>query len=270
VRSTSSTTRERLRLIVDDDEAVASFLESLEDVRGPRERELLRELARREPVAEPDLFPTAHRHATAALESLARHGYHSANVTRRLGPLRPVARYLIELVARYLVVSHLRQVATDMRNLYWAREMASDPASDVRAELERARIDAEALLVILKRRPIGLPSFVFGGVILSATATAWRAATGVAFGTWWAALVTGAIAAVLVLAASWVILRGSALASRRIRLSVRVPLQRLWEAVGNCHHPPRDQSARFAAVAITLTVAAWIVLPAAVAIALAV
>lgn len=260
---------ERLRLIVDDDDAVANFLESLDDVRGPREQELLRELARREVVADPQSFPAAHRRVVAALESLARHGYQSASVPPRLGPLRPVARYLIELVARYLVVSYLRQVATDVRNLYWAREMASDPSSPVRGDLERARVDAEALLVILKRRPIGVPSFVFGGVLLSASATAWRAATGVAFGTWWAALGTGAVTALFVLAAAWVILRGSALASRRIKLASQVPMQRLWDAIGNCHEPPKDQSTRFATIAITLTVVAWIVLPGAVAFAVA-
>jgi hypothetical protein len=41
----------------------------------------------------------------------------------------------------------------------------------------------------------------------------------------------------------------------------------VWRAVGYCGRPPRDKSRRFAIVAISLTVGAWIVLPAAVALA---
>ena len=54
---------------------------------------------------------------------------------------------------------------------------------------------------------------------------------------------------------TWFVLRGAALASRRIRLSVTQPLAVLWCSVGSCGSPPRDQSHRFAVVAITLTLA---------------
>jgi hypothetical protein len=259
---------ERLRLIGDDENAVASYLDTLE-VRGPRERELLRELARSQPLAGPELFPVAHRRVVAALESLARHGYHSTGAGKRLGPLRPVVRFLVELVARYLVVSHLRQVSTDLRNLYWAREMQSRPFTEVRRELRRARMDAEGLLVILERRTIGLPSFVFGGVLISGVATAWRGAAGFAFGSWVAALVSGLVTVLVVVGAAWVILRGAALASRRIRVSTHAAVERLWETIGHCGRPPKDQSAKFATVAIVLTIGVWIVLPIAVALAFA-
>jgi hypothetical protein len=254
---------ERLRLIGDDETAVASYLDTLE-VRGPRERELLRELARTQPLAEPELFPVAHQRAVAALESLARHGYHSTGAGKQLGPLRPVVRFLVQLVARYLVVSHLRQVSTDMRNLYWAREMQSKPFTEFRRELRRARMDAEGLLVILERRSIGLPSFVFGGVLISGVATAGRGATGFAFGSWIAAFVSALVTVLIVVGAAWVILRGAALASRRIRVSTQGPLKRLWETIGHCGNPPKDQSAKFATVAIALTIGVWIVLPIAV------
>jgi hypothetical protein len=59
------------------------------------------------------------------------------------------------------------------------------------------------------------------------------------------------------------------MAARRIRLATRHPLDELWDSVGNCGRPPRDQSRSFAYVAITLAVGVWIVLPALVAIALA-
>ncbi len=54
--------------------------------------------------------------------------------------------------------------------------------------------------------------------------------------------------------------------SRRIRLSTR-RLDDLWRTVGSCGTPPKDHSRRFAIIAITLTVGAWVVLPLAVALA---
>src|SRR2546425_5388532 len=117
---------ERLRLLAEDDDAIASFLDSL-DVNSPREREMLAELARTRSLADPDAFPAAHRQTVEALESLGRHGYRGWGGGRRLGPLRAVARFLVELIARYLVVSYLRQVSTSMRNLYSLREMQTPP-----------------------------------------------------------------------------------------------------------------------------------------------
>jgi hypothetical protein len=259
---------ERLRLIGDDDDAIATYLDEIE-VRGPRERAMLRELARTRTIADPERFPAAHRRTVAALETLGRHGYHSSRAGARFGPLRPVVRFLVELVARYVVVSYLRQVAKDLRNLYWLREMATKPLSEERRQLRRARLDAEGLSEVVERRSIGLPSFVFGGVIISLGATIWRGASGVAFSSWWVALITGLVTALIVVGGSWVILRGAAMASRRIRLSARLPLERLWGTIGHCGKPPRDQSARFATIAIALTVGIWILLPAAVGLAFA-
>ena len=82
-------------------------------------------------------------------------------------------------------------------------------------------------------------------------------------------MVTGLVTALAVVGGSWVILRGAAMASRRIRLSTRAPLEDVWRSVGHCGNPPRDKSRRFAVVAISLTVVAWVVLPAAVALAYA-
>jgi hypothetical protein len=59
------------------------------------------------------------------------------------------------------------------------------------------------------------------------------------------------------------------MASRRIRLAARHPLDALWDSVGSCGRPPRDRSRSFAYVAITLAVGVWIVLPTLVAITLA-
>lgn len=257
---------ERLELLAGDDDAVAAFLDQIA-VTGARDREMLGELARSSALADPAAFPVAHRRAVAALETLARHGYHGPHVARLAGPARTVVRWLIQLVARYVVVSYLRQISTDLRNLYWLREIETDSSSSDRAELQRARGDAEGLVMIFKRREIGLPSFVIGGLLIPVFATGWRLAQGVAFRNWWVALATGLVTALVVVGGSWVILQGAAMASRRIRLSTRPALEEVWRAVGHCGTPPRDKSRQFAVVAISLTVGAWIVLPLAVALA---
>lgn len=257
---------ERLELLAGDDEAIAAFLDQIA-VTGPRDREMLGELARTRAVADPERFPAAHRRAVAALETLGRHGYQQPRVASLAGPFRPFASWLVQLVARYVVVSYLRSVTTDLRNLYWLRSIQTDPGSPDRLELERARLDADGLVTIFKRREIGVPSFVIGGLLIPVFATGWRLTQGVAFRSWWVAAITGLVTALVVVGGSWVILRGAAMASRRIRLSTRAPLEDLWLAVGHCGRPPRDQSRRFAIVAITLTVGAWVILPVAVALA---
>jgi hypothetical protein len=250
---------ERLQLLGGDDEAVAAFLDEL-DVRGPRDREMLRELARTSPLARPERFDADHRRVVVALESLRRHGHHGARAGEQLGPLRMPIRYLIELVARYVVVAHCKNVAMQLRNLYWLREMQSESGSKELELLRPARFDAQALVEITKGREIGVPTFVIGAVLIPAGLSIWRLATGTVR-EWWIAVLVGAVAAAVGLAISWFVLRGAALASRRIRLSLTQPLAELWRTLGHCGSPPRDHSRRFAIVAITLTLSVWIVLP---------
>ena len=95
---------ERLRLIGDDEGAIAGFLDEI-DIRSPREREMLAELARTSPLARAERFESDHRHAIEALESLRRHGFHGSRAASELGPLRHPVRKLVELIARYIVVS---------------------------------------------------------------------------------------------------------------------------------------------------------------------
>lgn len=258
---------ERLQLLGSDDEAIAAFLDEI-DVRGPRDREMLRELARQSSLARPDRFESDHRHVLVALESLRRHGHHGARVDEKLGLLRTPVRYVVELVARYVVVSHCKSIAMSLRNLYWMREMQSEPGTRERELLQPARLDAQALVEIARGREIGVPTFVIGGLLIPVGLSIWRLATGTVR-EWWVALLAGAIGVAVGLLISWFVLRGAALASRRIRLSVRQPLVELWQSMGSCGGPPKDQSRRFAIVAITLTLGVWIVLPLLVTISLA-
>jgi hypothetical protein len=131
-----------------------------------------------------------------------------------------------------------------------------------------ARGDAQALVEITRGREIGVPTFVIGGLLISAALSVWRLASGTVR-EWWIAVLTGAIGIAIGFLISWFVLRGAALASRRIRLSVAQPLRELWLSIGHCGGPPRNQSRRFAVVAISLTLAVWIVLPLLVTLSLA-
>jgi hypothetical protein len=255
---------DRIQIVDEGDDEVAKFLDSL-DLHGPQEREMLAELARRTPLAKPDAFPAAHRRAAAALETLGRHGYRSAAIPRWLRP-RFFGRFVVELVARYVVVSYLRRVSTDMRNLYWLRAIQSPAGAPERIVLRRARVDAEGLVVVFKRRELGLPSFVVGGVLLPIVLALLRLIQSLTLTEWWASLLVALVGALVVLLVSAVVLRGAAVASRRIRLATRAPLQALWDAIGSAGDPPRDQSRKFAVVAIVVTTLTWFVVPAALAI----
>lgn len=260
---------ERLRLLSGDDDAIATFLDEL-DVQSPREREMLAELARPSVLARPDRFDADHRRAIEALESLRRHGFHGSQAGAGLGPFRLVVRWLVQLVARYLVVSYVKEVSTTLRNLYWMREMESPPDSRELKLLRPARFDANYLVEIMRSREIGVPSFVVAGLLIPLGASIWRLMTGFTFDDWWVALVIGLVGVAIGVALSWIVLRGSALASTRIRLAVREPLQAVWDSVGHCGRPPKDGSRRFAIISIVLMVGVWVVFPAIVALALAV
>jgi hypothetical protein len=257
---------ERLKLLSENEEGLAMYLDAIE-VTSPREREMMREISRTRPLARPDLFPQAHRNMAEALESLARHGYHGTLAGKRAGPLRVAIRWGVQLVARYLVVSHIRNLSTRLRNLYGLREIQAVPGSEVRHELRRARLDAERMVEALQTRELGLPAFLLGGAILPIVASIGRIA-GVFERTLWATVI-GLVGMLVALAASWVILRGAALASRRIRLATTGPLQALWHAIGWCGKPPRDSTRTFVLVSVGLTVGCWIIVPILVGIALA-
>jgi hypothetical protein len=56
-------------------------------------------------------------------------------------------------------------------------------------------------------------------------------------------------------------LRGTAMASRRIRLATHERMKALWHSIGWCGESPKDQSRMLATLGIVLMVGVWIVLP---------
>jgi hypothetical protein len=257
---------ERLKLLSENDEGLAKYLDAME-VTSPREREMLREISRTRPLAQPDRFPQTHRNMAEALESLARHGYHGTQAGKGTGPLRAVIRWGVQLVARYLVVSHIKNTSNRLRNLYGLREIQALPGSEERRELRRARMDADRMVAALETKELALPAFLIGGAALPVFASIGRV-TGILERTLWAAII-GVVGALIALAASWIILRGAALASRRIRLATRGPLQALWNTIGWCGNPPKDSTRTFVLISVGLTLGCWILIPILVGIGLA-
>jgi hypothetical protein len=153
-----------------------------------------------------------------------------------------------------------------MRNLYVVREAQALPESKERLELSRARRDGDRIVDALEAREIGLPTFLIAGALVPVVAAIGRI-TGVLHSTLWGTVI-GVTGMLIALAASWVILRGTALASRRIRLATTGPARALWDAIGWCGNPPRDQTRTFVIVSLGLTIGAWIIVPILVAIAL--
>jgi hypothetical protein len=251
---------ERLKLLGGDDAEIARFLDSIE-VTSPREREMLYEISRTTPLAQVELFPQAHRNMAEALESLARHGYHGTRAGQRLGPLRVVVQWGVRLVARYLVVSYIRNLVKQIRKIQ------SVVGTREKLALTRARSDAEQMLEALKTKEVAVPTFLIGGALIPVIAALGRA-NGLLDSTAWAtAFAIGGV--VVALGASWFILRGAALASRRIRLATSGPARALWDAVGWCGNPPKDQTRTFVIVSLALTFGAWIIIPIVIGIALA-
>lgn len=258
---------ERLQLLGGDDDAIASFLDEIE-VSSPREREMLAEISRPTVLARPDRFDADHRRVLVTLESLRRHGYHGSRAASGLTPLGTVVRMLVELVARYVVVAYCKSVSMNLRNLYWMREMEAPSGSRELELLRPARFDAQALVEITKGREVGVPTFFFA-LLVPAALSIWRLASGFTFQHWWVGVLLGILGVLIGLGISWVVLHGAALASKRIRQSVKDPLETLWTTVGYCGNPPKDQSRKFAIIAIGLTVGVWIVLPVLVTLSLA-
>ncbi len=57
------------------------------------------------------------------------------------------------------------------------------------------------------------------------------------------------------------LLKGAAIARRRIKLTTDQPLDALYQTVGRCGRPPQDQARLFALVALILMALAWVAVP---------
>jgi len=65
----------------------------------------------------------------------------------------------------------------------------------------------------------------------------------------------------VIVGVAWVILRGAAVARRRIHMTLDGPLQALWQTVGRCGKPPQDPSRNIALIAVILALLPWLLIP---------
>ena len=252
---------DRFRILYDRDDAATDGLLAELGGQGKVEREMLRELAGTRVLRRPDRVPEAHAVAMRALEVLSRNGSRPPSSLRRLGPLTRIGRYLVQQVIRYVVRRHQHQVVEALRDLYSRRLGWVPPGDSARSVLLRARLDVERAAGAYKKNTIGVPAFLLGGAVVSSLTQGVRRSVSAAAGSRVGLVVALTAAFVLVGASSWIILQGAAIARRRIKLTLDRPLAALWETIGWCGRPPRDNSSLMAAIAIALTVVGWLLIP---------
>jgi hypothetical protein len=251
---------DRFHVLALSDDADADRLLNELGGSGPVEHEMLVELSAPRPLAHPERVAEAHAVALRALEVLARNGARPPSQLR-IGPLTGVARFAVQQIIRFIVRSHQGHVAESIRDLY-ARRLPWVPTGDpARMQLVRARLDIERAMPSFKKGSGGLPTFLVGGAAVSSLAQAARAGGSAAAGSRVGIIALGVGTFLLLAAASWAILRGAAIARRRIRLTMDRPLGALWETIGWCGHPPKDNARQFALIAIILTVVGWVLIP---------
>jgi hypothetical protein len=248
----------------DPDEAAERALAEI-GVDTRTEAALLGEIAAAGPLAHPDRFEQSHRLVMRALEVLDRDGWKHP-LLRRLGPFSGAAAGAVQFVARTIVRGHVSNVVHALSRLYARRESQSQTASADRRMLARARIQADRLALGYKGGSLPLPTVLIGGAavpVLASIARQFGAVKGQG-----PALVVplGVILAVVFAALAWVLLQGAGLAHRRIKVTLDPSLAALYETIGHCGNPPRDDSAAIAAAAIALTALAWFGVPIAIAI----
>jgi hypothetical protein len=242
-----------------DTDATERLLDQL-GAQDPVEQQIVLELSAQRPLGHPERFIEAHVLAMRSLEVLDRNGARVPSVPR-VGPLKPIAEFGVQLVTRFIVRNHQADVVDAIRNLYTRRLAWCAPGDPSRMMMVRARLDAEKVASTYKGNPIGVPTFLLGGAVISGLASGVRVLADAVVGSRLAAGLTVGTAFIVIAAVSWMILRGAAVARHRIRITVQAPLRALWETIGRCGNPPEDDAQTFAVYAIILTVVGWLLIP---------
>ena len=256
-----------LELIRTDDEQRADAILEQFGAKGRVESEMLDQLSLRAPLRYPDRFEEAHRTAMRALEVFDRNAARPPS-NLRVGPLEPVASYVVQLLIRVIVRNYQKTVVAQIRQLYarrWANSVKGSPEFGM---LRLARLEMERLAPDYQRKSVGLPTFLLGGAALSGVASVFQQVFVAAAHNRVLLLVVAGVFVALAFGGFWCILRAAAIARRRVRIALDQPLRALWETIGAAGHPPRDQSRQFAVYAVVLLVLAWVVIPVAITFAI--
>ncbi len=230
---------------------------------GEPERDIVSELAKIRPLWRPDRFEEAHRMAMRSLEVLDRNGARAPRMPR-LGPLEPLAEFVVSQIVRWIVKGHQNTLIGRIRRLYERREANAVWGSDEHRMLRRARISAVQVEQGFRGNQLGLPTFLLGGAVLSSIFSALNAFAQWALHGRVGIVVFASVMLIVFMGLSWAATYAAGVARRRIRLSSEQPMKALWETIGACGQPPKDQSYDFAVYAIVLLVVAWLIVPFAV------
>lgn len=224
------------------------------------DRDIILQLAGKRPLGHPERFDAAHSMAIRSLEVLDRNGARGVK-TKLPGPLNAIGAYLIQLVTRFIVSNHQKSLAQNLRKLYARREANCLPDDPARHQLRRARMHADLVGEGFKKNPLGVPSFLLGGAVLSSIVGSVVNGFATASGDRTGWIVIGVVLLILSTIASWAILRGAAVARRRIVLTTEKPFKALYETIGRCGNPPGDASKQFALISMIILIAGWAVIP---------
>lgn len=254
---------ERFRVLRKSDEAATDRL--LDDLGAQTnvDRDIVLQLSATRPLGHPERFEQAHAMAMRSLDVLARNGGRKVPVPR-VGPLRPIVAYPIQQVCRFIVRSHQKRLIDALRDLYDRRLGWTDRNDPTRMVLFKASQDVKRTRETFTRNPVPLPTFLLGGAAISALASGARALLDLAFGNAGGAVVAVVVVTLLFAGLAATVIRGAAVARRRIRLTVERPMLALWETVGRAGKPPEDQARMFALWGVILTAVSWVVVPAGV------
>ncbi|RZV43997.1 MAG: hypothetical protein EX269_12400 [Acidimicrobiales bacterium] len=241
---------------------VLSELGATDDV----DNDIILELSSVWPLGHPAKFEQAHMLVVRSLEVLDRNGARGVKTRAPIGPLNHVAGFLVQLVTRFIVRQHLKRQIKNLHWLYARREANTSLDNPFRSKLRRARIESERLEPTFNTSPLGVPTFIFGGAVLSWIFGSLQVLIA-GLNTWYwqavAALFVSAVTAV----ASWIVVRGAATARHRITLTTDKPIRALYETIGRCGEPPGDDSTVFIVVALILGIIAAVVIPVAFGLA---
>ncbi len=229
------------------------------------DRQILLELGAPAPLYLPDRFLQAHTLTIRALEVLDRNGTRKPPLPK-IGPLRPVLAYLIEIASKFVVRSHLRSLTDNIHKLYVRREANCKPDDPARPLLRRGRTDMERMLPAFKRNPLAIPGFLLGGAVLSSVLGALGNAVSAFTGGGPNAIIATTIFVLIGVLGAYVILKGAAVAHRRIDMTTDKPVAALYETIGRAGNPPNDKSGTFAIISIILLSIAMLLVPIGVAL----
>lgn len=246
-------------LRADTDEERSAMLEEIGGS-GKPEQDIVTQISKPRPLWRQDRFEEAHRLMMRSLEVLDRNGARPAKMPR-LGPVTPIAQWAVQQVNRWIVKSHQNTLIDRIRKLYERREANSVWGSEEHRMLRRARINAVQVEQGFKGKALGLPTFLLGGAFFSGIVGGIQSLVRSALDSKVGIIVFTIVLGLVMAALAWVALYAAAVSRRRIRLAVDQPLKALYETIGACGNPPKDQSFNFAVYAIIFTVLAWIVIP---------